>query len=49
MVVNQSEPPASGMLILEANKKMLAEEMAMDGTFLDRTSLLMLADDLFGK
>ncbi len=28
---------------------MLAEEMATDGTFLDRTSLLMLADDWFGK
>ncbi len=37
------------MLILDANKKMLAEEIATDGTFLDRTLLLILADDLFGK
>ena len=47
--VNQSEPPPSDMLILEANKKMLAEDMATDGTFLDKTSFLMLADDWFGK
>ncbi len=30
----------------EANKQMLAEEIATDETFLDRTSLLILADDL---
>ncbi len=35
--------------ILEANKRMLTEEIATDGTFLDGTSLLILADDWFGK
>ncbi len=35
--------------LLEANKKMLAKEIATDETSLDRTSLLVLADDWFGK
>ncbi len=37
------------MLILEANRRMLTEEIATEDAFLDRTSLLILADDLFGK
>ncbi len=37
------------MLILEANKRMLTEERATDVTLLDKTSVLILADDLFGK
>ncbi len=31
------------------NKRMLTEEIAMEGTFLDRIPLLILADDLYGK
>ena len=33
----------------EANEQMLAEEIATEETFLDKTSLLILADDWFGK
>ncbi len=33
----------------EANRKMLKQETATEDFFLDRTSLLILADDWFGK
>ncbi len=33
------------MLILETNRQMLMEEIATEVAFLDRTSLLILADD----
>ncbi len=50
MVVNQLQTLESDMQsIREANKRMLTEEIAMEETFLDRTTLLILADDLFGK
>ena len=39
----------SDKLIWEANKRMLAKEIATDETSLDKTSVLIMADDWFGK
>ncbi len=41
----QSDMPS----LSEASKKMLKQEVATEVAFLDRTSLLILADDWFGK
>ncbi len=41
----QSDMPS----LSEASKKMLKQEVATEDAFLDRTSLLILADDWFGK
>ena len=49
MAVNKPESPASDMLVLEANRKIFVEDIATDVTFLNRTALLILAEDWFGK
>ncbi len=50
MAVNQLQTLESDMQsIWKANKQMLAKEIATDETSLDKTSVLILADDLFGK
>ena len=36
-------------LLPKASRKMLKQEIATEDAFLDRTSLLILADDWFGK
>ncbi len=36
-------------LLPKARRKMLKQEIATEDAFLDRTSLLILADDWFGK
>ncbi len=50
MAVNQLPTLESAMqTIQKANKRMLAEKIATNETFLERTSMLILADDWFGK